>query len=92
MKDSSTEQDIERGANVNTNVGEDGTTLITKIKSKKQKSRGAKKLKELKFAVSEFYLSLILIQNFQVSSMKQLFSLLNDQSVSLSIVLLFVSF
>ncbi|XP_065068950.1 solute carrier family 53 member 1-like [Rhopilema esculentum] len=64
VKDS-TEQDIERGANVNTNVGEDGTTLITKIKSKKQKSRGAKKLKELKFAVSEFYLSLILIQNFQ---------------------------
>nr|AHJ60092.1 xenotropic and polytropic retrovirus receptor [Cyanea capillata] len=35
------------------------------VKKLKFRSKGARKLKELKFAVSEFYLSLILIQNFQ---------------------------
>ncbi len=43
--------------------GEDAPVLI---KIPKSKSKGARKLKELKFAVTEFYLSLILIQNFQV--------------------------
>eukprot|EP00794_Sanderia_malayensis_P015958 gene15958-17563_t len=35
------------------------------ILRRKPKSTGSRKLKQLKFAVSEFYLSLILIQNFQ---------------------------
>lgn len=54
--------DVEAG------LGRDGTNtaLINRNKSHVQKSKGRRKLKELKFAVSEFYLTLIMIQNFQV--------------------------
>lgn len=62
------------GVNMDTEGGQgspDGSddanvALVGKKKLKSQKSKGARKLKELKFAVSEFYLSLIMIQNFQV--------------------------
>ena len=61
---SSTQHEIDAGQEVADGIDiEEIPVLIKKLKSR---SKGTRKLKELKFAVSEFYLSLILIQNFQV--------------------------
>ena len=58
--------DIERGSGSPSENGDTKTVLVGKTKQKNQKVKGTRKLKELKFAVSEFYLSLVLVQNFQV--------------------------
>ena len=58
--------DIERGAGSPLGNGDANAALVGRAKPKNQKVKGTRKLKELKFAVSEFYLSLVLIQNFQV--------------------------
>lgn len=59
-------QDVEAGAESIEIDSEDAPVLVKKVQARRQHLRGRRKLKELKFSVSEFYLSLILIQNFQV--------------------------
>ena len=58
--------DIDRGYASQTGNADSRAALVQKSKLNNKKLKGARKLKELKFAVSEFYLSLVLIQNFQV--------------------------
>jgi len=57
--------DIDRGYASQTGNADSRAALVQKSKLNNKKLKGARKLKELKFAVSEFYLSLVLIQNFQ---------------------------
>ena len=79
-------QDVEAGAESIEIDSEDAPVLVRKVQARRQHLRGRRKLKELKFSVSEFYLSLILIQNFQVYLLLTMFFINVREMISFGIL------